>query len=60
LSHFLSDTLENRRGGGRDRLFVEFRQRVRDAKYVIALDADLGWITFSTLSQMVSTKEAAR
>ena len=53
LGHFLSETLNRTDGPGRDRLFVEFRHRIRSAKYVVALDADLGWITFNALSRMV-------
>ena len=53
LGHFLSDTLDRTGGPGRDRLFVEFRHRVRSAEKVIALDADLSWITFRTLTRMV-------
>jgi hypothetical protein len=53
LGHFLSDTLDRTGGPGRDRLFVEFRHRVRSAEKVIALDADLSWISFRTLTRMV-------
>ena len=55
LAHFLSDTMD-RGGGSRDRIFVEFRRLVRRAKTVIALDADLGWVTFRTLSRMDERK----
>jgi hypothetical protein len=54
LGHFLSETMDRREGAGRERLFVEFRHRVRKAKKVVALDADLGWTTFHTLTRMVS------
>jgi len=56
LAHFLSDTMD-RGGGSRDRIFVEFRRLLRRAKTVIALDADLGWVTFRTLSRMDERKE---
>jgi Origin of replication binding protein len=52
LAHFLSETLERRQGGGRDRIFNEFRMIVARAKRVVALDADLGWVTYNTLARM--------
>ena len=56
LAHFLSETLE-RVAGRRDRIFVELRRLLRQAKTVIALDADLGWVTFRTLSRMDERKD---
>ena len=56
LAHFLSVTMD-RGGGSRDRIFVEFRRLLRQAKTVIALDADLGWVTFRTLSRMDQRKD---
>jgi hypothetical protein len=56
LAHFLSETHDRHEGVGRDRLFTELRHRVRQAKSVIALDADLGWVTFATLTQMASNR----
>jgi hypothetical protein len=53
LAHFLSDTIEARKGGGRDRIFSIFEHLISRAKTVIALDADLGWVTFATLSRMI-------
>jgi hypothetical protein len=53
LAHFLSDTIDRREGGGRDRLFQDFAIMLRRAKKVVALDADLGWITFATLTRML-------
>jgi hypothetical protein len=44
LSHFLSDTLKYPWSE-----FAKFRSVLRSARYVIALDADLGWLTFATL-----------
>src|SRR5262249_40920686 len=51
LSHFLSDTMarENRHA-----IFVIFRTLLHRAKRVIALDADLGWLTFETLTKLVN------
>ena len=51
LAHFLAETMD-RGGGSRDRIFVELRRFVRQAKTVIAMDADLGWVTFRTLSRL--------
>ena len=51
LAHFLAETMD-RGGGSRDRIFVELRRLVRKAKTVIAMDADLGWVTFRTLSRL--------
>ena len=53
LAHFLSETIERRHGGGRLRLFSEFERILRDAKRIIALDADLGWISFRTLCTLI-------
>ena len=59
LAHFLSDTMD-RGGGSRDRIFVEFGRLLRQAKTVIALDADLGWVTFKTLSRFAASKDPTR
>jgi hypothetical protein len=56
LAHFLSDTMD-RGEGSRDRVFHKLRHLVRQAKTVIALDADLGWVTFRTLSRMGERKD---
>ena len=45
LAHFLSDTI----GEGRYELFEQFKEVIRKAGCVIALDADLGWSTINTL-----------
>ncbi len=55
LAHFLSETMD-RGEGRRDRIFVEFGRLIRQAKTVIALDADLGWVTFRTLSRLATTE----
>ncbi len=49
LSHFLADTFDQKH-----RVFVQFGEIVRRAKYVVALDADLSWVTFQTLTRMRS------
>jgi hypothetical protein len=54
LAHFLSDTIEHSLGGGRDRLFVEFGRLVASAKHVVALDADLGYVTAETIAKLRS------
>lgn len=49
LGHFLSDTLgENRRG-----LFNLLGLLLSKAKKVVALDADLGWVSYITLTHLV-------
>lgn len=52
LSHFLSDTIGEKRYG----LFVIFCDLIRSAKKVVALDADLGWITYMTLAYLAQPK----
>ncbi len=42
LSHFLSDTMEDKRSS----LIYRLRHHVAKAKRLVALDADLGWTTF--------------
>ena len=54
LGHFLSDTI----GASRNRIFSMFFQIIRDAKHVIALDADLGWASFNTLRMIKTMKES--
>jgi hypothetical protein len=54
LAHFLADTIDQRQGGGRESLFKNFCTIVSRAKYVVALDADLGWVTFNTLTRMMA------
>lgn len=49
LSHFLSDTIGQ---DARDDLFIQFGNLLRRAKRIVALDADLGWLTFYTLWQI--------
>ncbi len=52
LSHFLSETL----GDKRTEIFHQLNLLISDAKSVITLDADLGWITFNTITRMVKPK----
>ena len=54
LAHFLSETIEHQNGGGRERLFVIFAQLLSRAKHVIALDADLSWPTFRTITRLAT------
>ena len=53
LAHFLSDTI----GSARFRVFDAFCRLLCEARHVIALDADLGWATFSTLRMMLSRND---
>ena len=55
LAHFLAETMGHK-SGRRDRIFVEFRRLISQARCVIALDADLGWVTFHTLSRICGAK----
>lgn len=52
LSHFLSDTIGEKRYG----LFIIFCELIRKAKKVVALDADLGWIAYTTLAYLAQSK----
>lgn len=49
LAHFFSDTIGEKRYG----IFGIFARIICSAKKVVALDADLGWTTFITLSDLV-------
>jgi hypothetical protein len=49
LSLFLSDTIDS---DARDAIFIDFKTLLQRAKRVIALDADLGWLSFETLSKL--------
>ena len=48
LTHFSSETLGNKAV----LLFDEFSRIIKNAKYVVVLDADLGYITFDVLSSI--------
>ncbi|MES0171899.1 plasmid replication protein, CyRepA1 family [Mesorhizobium sp. M0006] len=52
LSHFLSETIGQGDRALREDLFKNFENLCRRAKHAIALDADLGWLSFYVLSQM--------
>lgn len=49
LAHFFSDTIGEKRYG----IFGIFSMIIRNAKKVVALDADLGWTTFTTLTDLI-------
>jgi len=51
LAHFLSNLIKDHE---RKAIFVLFRRLLKQAKHVIALDADLGWLTFETLTKLVN------
>jgi hypothetical protein len=53
LAHFLSDTIDTRRG----EIFSLFGQLLEKSKKIIALDADLGWVSFVTLSMLAKTRK---
>jgi hypothetical protein len=60
LAHFLSDTLGRHGEESRWRLFLRFQRIIAMAKYVVALDADLGWVTYRTLTSMVRDGDPRR
>lgn len=55
LAHFLSDTI----GEQRQPLFNLFCEQLGKAKKIIALDADLGWVSFITLTTLVNGRTTA-
>ena len=54
--HLFSETITSR--GTQDRIYKTLRDVVRRARYVVALDADLGYLTSNTLARMVSDRDA--
>ena len=50
LTHLVSETIAGK--GNAYRIFTLLRHLVGQAKHIVALDADLGWLTFETLSRM--------
>ena len=56
--HLFSETITSR--GTQDRIYKTLREVVRRAGYVVALDADLGYLTSNTLARMVSDQDADR
>ena len=53
LAHFFSDTLGEKRYG----IFALFSNLLRKAKKIIALDADLGWTTYTTLTDLIRASD---
>jgi hypothetical protein len=53
LCHFLSETI----GSNGEYIFKIFQQIIKKAKRVIVIDADLGWITFNTLTAIRNYQE---
>ena len=53
LSHFMSETL----GEKRKSIYEDFNLLLQNAKSIIALDADLGWITFNTITRLAKVKD---
>ncbi|WP_398464438.1 plasmid replication protein, CyRepA1 family [Tardiphaga sp.] len=49
LSHFLSPLIDN---SSRNAIFMIFCRLLRRAKRIITLDADLGWLTFETITKL--------
>ena len=49
LSHFLSDTIDPQ---VREHIFIDFQNLLQRANRVVALDADLDWLTFETLTKL--------
>jgi hypothetical protein len=49
LSHFLSETIGEKRQG----LFEIFSDLLSSAKKIVALDADLGWVSYITLTEFI-------
>lgn len=47
LAHMLSDTMKNR-----EQIYKILRNTINKAKSVVALDADLGWTSYLTLTEM--------
>jgi hypothetical protein len=60
LSHFLSSTMGRHGEESRWRLFLRFQRLIAMAKYVVALDADLGWVTYRTLTSMAPDGDPRR
>jgi len=52
LSHFLSETI----GSERVNIFEQLQSLVSNAASIVALDADLGWITFNTITRLAFAK----
>ena len=50
LSHFLSETIGNKR----NEIFNRLNTLISNAKSIIALDADLNWVSFNTITKMAN------
>lgn len=59
LRHLLSDTLGAANRLDRSYYWGLLSSKVRSAKHVLALDADLGWVTFDTLTAMAPRHSAS-
>ncbi|GJD99969.1 hypothetical protein QW694_32625 [Methylobacterium isbiliense] len=55
FAHLFSDTITSR--GNQERIYKILRHVVRQAKHVVALDADIGYLTHNTLARMVSRQD---
>lgn len=55
LGHFLSETLEK----SRERIFSYFEFVLKNAKRIIALDADLNWTAFNTITTLAGATKAS-
>lgn len=53
LGHFLSDTI----GTKRYKLFQTFSKLIGSANKIVVLDADIGWTSFTTLTNMLARKQ---
>jgi len=49
LSHFLSETI----GSKRYKIYETFARLIRESKRVIALDSDISWVSFNTLTSII-------
>lgn len=56
LSHFFSDTMRERRIGH----FRFFQSLLKASKRICCLDADLGWITFDTITHLAGATSASK
>jgi hypothetical protein len=54
--HFLSGTID---AAAREEIFILFRHLLQRAKRIVALDADLGWLTFETFSKLAQPEDSA-
>ena len=59
-AHFLSETMGRAGGPGPHRILTLLTHLVKRAEYIVALDADLGWVSFATLFGMIAGHRLAR